>query len=175
MSDDFTSDESVDRYRGTPDASTACAASIAWEAPARAGFVRAAFCCLVELALERREVGKHELQLQNAECGERVVLARDRVVLEAAQDETERVDLPDSGEKAIPETLTVLGARNEPGDVDHLDRRLDDLPARAHRRERGEPVIGDMGDADRRLRRRERMRGHRHVRTSQRVEQRGFP
>ncbi len=114
--------------------------------------------CLVELALDGREVGEHELELEHAERLEGVGDAGDCLVGKAPQHKAQGVDLADPGEEAVAEPFAALRAGDESGNVHELDARLHHLLRLAHDGERGETLVRDVRDADCALRRGERVR-----------------
>src|SRR5438445_401072 len=75
----------------------------------------------------------------------------DVLVLEAAHDLDDRVDLADVLEELVAEPLALGRALDEAGDVHELDRRRDDALGLRELRERLEPGVGDRDDADVRL------------------------
>ena len=132
------------------------------------------------LTLQAFEVGQHELgldQLDIAQGVERAGAVRDLVVLEAADQVEQGVDLAHVAEEAVAEPLALAGAFDEAGDVDHLQHARHDL-ARArepgHRDERfvrhrraphvglhgAERIVADLGRAARHQRVEERGLAH---------------
>ena len=71
----------------------------------------------------------------------------DVVVLEAAHDVRDRVDLADVAQELVPEPLALAGAADEPGDVEELDRRRRDLLGPGDRREPREARVRHGHDA----------------------------
>ena len=123
---------------------------------------RSSFACalgLVEPLLDGLEVGECEFEFDDAEVLERVGRAGDVVVDERPEHEHDRVDLADVGEELVAEPLTLARPLDEPTDVDDLDGGVDDVLRLRHRGEAIEPVVGDLGDADVRVLRGERVRG----------------
>ena len=72
-------------------------------------------------------------------------------------DELPSDDFADIGEELVAEALTVGGPLDEPTDVDHLDRCVDDLLRLGHDRQAIEAVVGHPGDTDVRVFRGERI------------------
>ncbi len=99
----------------------------------------------LEPALDRLEVGEHQLGLHRLGVGHRVDAALDMgdvVVLEAAQHVGDGVDLADVGEELVAEPLAARGAAHEPGDVDEGQPRRDH-PGRAG--DLGQPLEARVG------------------------------
>ena len=113
----------------------------------------------MEPLLDGLEVGERQFEFDDAEVFERIGRARDVVVDERPEHEHDGVDLADVGEELVAETLALAGTLDEPADVDDLDRGVDDVLRLRHRGEPIEPVVGDLGDADVRILRGERVRG----------------
>ena len=87
---------------------------------------RASFSALSLRARDRLEVGEDELGLDRLDVGDRVERAGDVddvLVLEAAHDLDDRVDLADVLEELVAEALALGGALDQAGDVHELDRR----------------------------------------------------
>ena len=103
---------------------------------------------LSEALLDRFQVGERQLQLDDAQVLDGVGGAGDVVVDERPQDDDDGVDLPDVGEEAVAQALTLAGALDEPADVDHLDGGMHDVAALRHLGESVEALVGDLGDAD---------------------------
>ena len=90
-------------------------------------------------------VGEHQLQLEDAEVGERVGVAGHVVVLEGPQHQADGVGLADAGQEAVAETLPGRRPGDQAGDVDELDGGVHDLAAGAHLGQGIEPVVGRPG------------------------------
>jgi hypothetical protein len=122
------------------------------------------------------QVRQHELRLDRLDVTDRVERAGDVddvAALEAPHDFHDRVHFPDVLEKFVPEPLPARRALDEPGDVDELDGRGNDLRGPPDLRQRLEPGVRDSDDADVRLDGAERVvRGLRLPGSGERVEER---
>ena len=178
--------QQVDRHR---DLHRACARGLAVLEPCAQALERLVLCgrgLLAALrglgdalrpALDRREVGEHELELDRVGVVERVDAAGrmgDGVVVEAAQHVDDRIGVSDRAEELVAQPFAVRRAAHEAGDVDHLERRRDDL-ARARARDRVEgvePRVAHIGDAVHGLGGREHVRGDGRAAAGEGVEER---
>ena len=128
--------------------------------------------------LEAFEIGKHQLGLDGLCVGDRidaVLDVRDVVVLEAAHDIGDGVDLADVAEELVAEALAFRGAAHEAGNVDECQTRGQDLRGFTDHRQFVEPLIGHADFADVRLDRTERIvRRLRRRRLRQRIEKGRF-
>ena len=140
--------------------------------PARLLSDLAAAPALVELGLHRGQVGEDQLELQRGQGLDRVRVPGHLGVLERPEDHTQRVDLTDAGQEAVPEPLSSGRAGNEAGDVDHFHAGAHHLAAGAHARQGVESGVGQRRGGDRRLGGGEGVGGHRRVSTGEGVEQR---
>ena len=96
----------------------------------------------------------------------------DVVILEAAQDMDDRVDLADVAEELVAEPFALGCALHQPGDVDERQLGRDDLGRSGDGGELVEARIGDRDLADVGLDRAERIVGRlRRLRLGQRVEE----
>ena len=96
----------------------------------------------------------------------------DIVILEAAQDMDDRVDLADIAEELVAEAFALGRALHQSGDVDKGQLRFDDLGAAGNFRDLVEPWIGHSNLTDIGLDRAERIvRRLRRLRFGQRIEQ----
>ena len=124
---------------------------------------------------EAFEVGQQQLGLDHLGVGDRVDLVGDMldvVILEAAQDMDDRVDLADVAEELVAEPFALGRALHQPGDVDEAELGRDDLGRAGDGRELVEARIGHRDLADVRLDRAERIIGRlRRLRLGQRVEE----
>ena len=105
---------------------------------------------LVEGALDLLQVGEHQLGADRVDVAERVDRAGDMhdvVVLEAADDLKDRVDLADVREELVAEALPGACAGDEAGDVDEPHRGGDHLLGLDQRLDAGEARIGHRHDA----------------------------
>ena len=75
---------------------------------------------LLDLVLDRLEVGQGQLDLEDPQALERVGRAGHVVVLERPQQVHDRVDLADVGEELVAESLTGAGPLDQAPDVDEL-------------------------------------------------------
>src|SRR3546814_9248223 len=73
----------------------------------------------------------------------------DVVILEAAQDVDDRVDLTDVAEELVAQPLALARAAHQPGDVDEAELGFDNLGRAGDLGELVEPRIGDRDVADR--------------------------
>ena len=108
------------------------------------------------LLFHRGEIGQRELGVDRLDVGDRIDLAGDVhhvLVLEAAHDVRDGVGLADVGEELVAQAFAFGRAGDQPGDVDELDDRRNDLlrlrDARPARRRRGSgtstmPTLGSM-------------------------------
>ena len=126
----------------------------------------------MEPLLDGLEVGEREFEFDDAEVFDRVGRAGDVVVDERPEHEDDRVDLADVGEELVAEPFTLARPLDEATDVDDLDGGVDDVLRLRHRGEAIEPVVGDLGDADVRILRGERVRGGERTTTGECVVQR---
>ena len=102
---------------------------------------------LLDLGLDRLEVGVGELELDDGEVLQRVGRTGDVVVREGPQHEDDGVDLADVAEELVAQPLPLARPRDEPADVDELHGRGHDVLALAHLGERVEAGIGHPGHA----------------------------
>src|SRR3546814_1350496 len=70
------------------------------------------------------------------------------VILEAAQDVDDRVDLTDVAEELVAQPLALARAAHQPGDVDEAELGFDNLGRAGDPGELVEPRIGDRDVAD---------------------------
>ncbi len=85
---------------------------------------------LDDAALEAVEIGQHQLRFDRFGVRHRIDAAFDMgdvVVLEAAQDVDDGIDLADVGEELVAETFALGGAAHEAGDIDEGDAGRNDL------------------------------------------------
>ena len=131
----------------------------------------------LEPALGLLEVGVDQLGLDRLDVGQRVdtALGMDHVrILVRADDMDDRVGLADVREELVAETLALVRAGDEAGDVVKRDRVGHDLRGPHDLRDRVEARVHDGHDCHIRLDRRERVvRGFRGG-SRQRREQRGL-
>ena len=130
---------------------------------------------LLDLVLDRLEVGVGELELDDAEVLERIGRARDVVVGEGPQHEDDGVGLADVAEELVAEALALARAGDQAADVDELHGGGHHVAALAHRGEGVEAGVGDAGHADVRVRGGEGVRRGQRAATGQRVVQRRLP
>ena len=106
-------------------------------------------------------VGEDQLGLDRLDVGERVDAAvgvgDPGVEAVAADDVADRVGLADRGEELVAEALALRGALDEAGDVVEGDRRRHQLGAADGLPDLLEALVGDPGDRDVGLDRRERV------------------
>ena len=129
----------------------------------------------MQLLLDGGEVGERQLGVDRLDVRDRVDAARDVhdvVVDEAAHDVRDRVGLADVGEELVAEALALRGAGDEARDVDELDDRRHDALGARDRRQRREPRVRHLDDADVRLDRAERIVLGGDAGLGQRVEER---
>ena len=84
---------------------------------------------LVDALGDRVEVGEHELGGDDLDVAHGIDAAHgvdDVVVLEAAHDLHDGVDLADGGKELVAQALALAGAGDEPGDIHELDGGGDD-------------------------------------------------
>jgi hypothetical protein len=93
-------------------------------------------------------------------------------VLERPHDVEDRVDVADVSEKPVAQTLTLVRAAHQPGDVDELDLLGDAALDLEGVSDPVEPRVGDGHDRDVRVDRRERILGGLGARARERVEER---
>ena len=128
----------------------------------------------VPAALGLLEVGVDELGLDRLHVGDGVdaaVRMHDVRILVGADDVHDRVGLADVGEELVAESLALVGAGDESGDVVELDRVRDDLRRFDRVRDGVEPFVGHRDDGDVRLDRRERVVGGLHRDARERAKQ----
>src|SRR5918996_4320667 len=92
--------------------------------PAASLAVACAALRLGQASLAGFQVGEQQLGPDGLEIGEGVELAvrvGDVRVVECAYDVQDRVNVPDVTEEAVPETLSLMSAAYQPGDVHELD------------------------------------------------------
>ena len=122
---------------------------------------------LLDLVLDRLQVGVGELELHDPEVLQWVGWTGDVVVCERAEDEDDGVGLSDVAEELVAESLTLARAGDEATDVDELNGRRDDVATLAHlgQGRRGEDrARGPPRRSGRWWRRRRARRAHRHRR-----------
>ena len=138
----------------------------------------AAFSARAMAALDGVEVGQRQLGVDDVDVASgsmRPGDVHDVVVLEAAHHVRDRVRLADVRQELVAEPLALRGARDEPGDVDELDRGRQDLLGLRDVGERLQARIRHRHDADVRIDRAERIvRGRGVLRLRERVEERGL-
>ena len=108
----------------------------------------------LQALLDGRQVGQAELGLDDLDVGDRVDLAGDVdhvLVVEAAHHVDDRVGLADVRQELVSEALALGRAGHQPGDVDELDHRRQHALGLDDRRQRGQPRVGQLDDADVRL------------------------
>ena len=95
----------------------------------------------------------------------------DVVVLEAAQDVDDRVDLADIAEELVAKAFALARAFHQPGDIDEGELGLDNLGRAGDPRDFAEPRVGNRDLPDIGLDRAERIiRRLRRLRLGQRIE-----
>ncbi len=128
--------------------------------------------------LEAFEIREHQLRLDGLDVGDRIDAAFDMgdvVVLEAAHDVRDGIDLTNGREELVAEPFALRRALHQPRDVDERQPRRDDLGGAGKLRQRLKPRIGHRHLADVRLDGAERIvRRLRRRGLRQRVEQRRF-
>ena len=115
---------------------------------------------LVDAAVEHLDVGEDQLEVDRLDVARRVDRAfdvDDVVVLKAAYDVHDGVDLADVREELVAEALAFRGALHEAGDIDELDRRGREFFRLIHFGELVEALVRHRDDADVRLDRAERI------------------
>ena len=113
-----------------------------------------------EPALDLVVVGEDQLGLDRLDVGERVDAAvgvRHVGFGVAADDVADRVGLADRGEELVAEPLPFRGAFDQAGDVVEVDFRRHQFGALDGRGDLLQALVGDLGDGDVRLDRRERV------------------
>ena len=135
----------------------------------------------LDALLDALQVGEGQLQrnrLGVADGIDPVLDVDDVVVLEAAHDMGDGGDLADIGEELVSESLALVRALDQTGDVHELDRRLDDLRGPVAFFEellQGiQPLVRQRDDADVFVNRRERVVGGERPRLRDRVEECGL-
>ena len=131
----------------------------------------------LDAALGLLEVGEHELRLDRLDVAQRIDAALgvdDALVAVGAHDVHDRVGLADVREEAVAETLALVRAGHEAGDVVEVDRVPDDLRGADGLRDLLQALVADGHDGDVRLDRRERVVGRLGAGFRQRVEERGL-
>ena len=109
------------------------------------------FLGLVDALGDGLEVGENEFGGDDLDVADGIDAAHgvdDVVVLEAADDLDDGVDLADGGEKLVAEAFALAGAGDEAGDVDELDGGGDDDLGLRDRLEDVGAFVGDDHDAD---------------------------
>ena len=128
--------------------------------------------------LQALEVGEQQLGLDRLGVGDRidpVLDMLDVVILEAAQDVDDGVDLADVGEELVAEALALRRALHQAGDVDEGELGRDDLGRAGDGGKLVEARIGDRDLADIGLDRAEGIIGRlRRLRLGQSIEKRRF-
>ncbi len=102
---------------------------------------------LVDLGLDRGQVGQGQLGLHDAQVLERVRRSGHVVIGEGAQHEGDGIGLTDVGQELVAEALTRAGSFDQPADVDELHRGRHHLARRAHLGQLIETVVGHLGHA----------------------------
>ena len=125
----------------------------------------------VQAALDRRQVGEHELELEGVEVGARVGVAGHRGVFEGAQDVEDGVAVAQGAEEAVAQPLSGARALHQRGDVDDLEAGVHELLGVRHLAQAVDALVGDLREGDRGLRGGERVRRDHGRRAGQRVEQ----
>ena len=97
------------------------------------------------------EIGESQFDLDHTEMFERVGRSGNVVVDEGTQHQHDGVDLANVGEELVAEALAFARSFDESTDVDHLDRRMDDVLALRHLGQSIEAIIGDLGHSDVRI------------------------
>jgi hypothetical protein len=95
---------------------------------------------------EALEVREEKLGLDHFGVGDRIDRVRDMldvVILEAAQDVDDRVDLADVAEELVAEPLALARTLHEAGDVDEAELGRDDLGRLGDAGQRVEARVGD--------------------------------
>ena len=113
-----------------------------------------------EPALDLLVVGEDQLGLDRLDVGERVDAAvgvRHVGFGVAADDVADRVGLADRGEELVAEPLPFGGAFDQAGDVVEVDFRRHQFGAANGLGDLLQPLVGDLGDGDVGLDRRERV------------------
>ncbi len=106
---------------------------------------------LVERALQRAEIGEHQLGVDGGDVPQRVDAAVDVDHvrrLEAAHHVEDGVDLADVAEELVAQALARARAAHQAGDVDDAHGGREDLLALDEPRELAEPGVGHGDDAD---------------------------
>ena len=132
---------------------------------------------LVQAAFHQLDVAEHELGLHEVDVRARVERGadvRDLGVLEDADHVRHGVHPADVGEEPVAEALAAARALGQPGDVHHVDGRVDLLGRLEHLVQQVEPRIRHGHDAEVGLGRGERIRGRGGLRVGERVEQCGL-
>ncbi len=104
---------------------------------------------LVDLGLDRVEVGEGQLDLQDPEVLEGVGRPGHVGIVEGPQDVDDGVDLTDPGEELVAQALALAGALDQAPDVDELHGGGDHVLGGAHLGQGVETVVGDLGHARR--------------------------
>ena len=103
---------------------------------------------LRQTLLDGLEIGEGQFDLDHTEMFERVGRSGNVVVDEGTQHEHDGVDLTNVGQELVAEALAFARSFDESTDVDHLDRRVDDVLALRHLGQSIEAIIGDLGHTD---------------------------
>ena len=109
---------------------------------------------VVDALLQAVEIGEHQFGLDGLDVGRRIDAALDVgdvIVLEAAHDVGDGIDLADVGQELVAEPLALRGAFHQSGDIDERQPRRHDLLGLGKLRQRVEPRIGHRHLADVRL------------------------
>ena len=97
------------------------------------------------------EVGQHQLRRDDLDVADRVEETHrvgDVVFLEATHNVDDCVDFADVGEELVAEAFALVGALDQAGNVDELDRGGDDRAGLEEQFEAGQTIIGDGDNAD---------------------------
>ena len=132
----------------------------------------------LDALLHRVEIGQDQLGDDDLDVADRVNGAHrvgGVVVLKAADDVHDGVDLADVGQKLVAEALALAGTGDETGDIEELDGRRDDHAGLEDLFEMGQAVVGHVDDTDVGFNGAERIvRDRRLVRAGNRVEEGGL-
>ena len=129
-----------------PSPSTAAARSSAAISAASDLSPFAARCWRYEPALDRREVGEHQLELEGVEVGRGVGVAGHRRVFERPQHEEDGVAVAQRAEEPVAEALAGARALHQRGDVDDLEAGVHELLGVRHLAQQVDPLVGHVRD-----------------------------